>query len=159
MNIKRCHLFPHGGIQFHAFSSCTLLCKMLFVRLSLFCRLSSGNNMQWNTGKKVQPLPYHQHPPLILCVNTIKRKALLLEQLSYFLYFLLCLVELLFWTYYLQLEIMYILSFVCMCACICYPAEQYWGEILNIIWVNFTGKYVLHYRETKCFIFLDENAL
>ena len=51
--------------------------------------MSHSNNMQWDFGRKAQPLqPYHQHPPLTLWANVIKQEALLLEQTSYIIQFM-----------------------------------------------------------------------
>jgi len=51
--------------------------------------MSHSNNMQWDFGRKVQPLqPYHQHPPLTLWAKVIKQEALILEQTSYIIQFM-----------------------------------------------------------------------
>ena len=69
------------------FSSTVLLhlhfhVRLHSVRLSLCWHLSHGNNMEWNTGGKGQPLlPYHL--PLMSLANIIKQEALLSEQNLY----------------------------------------------------------------------------
>ena len=59
-------LFPHGGIQWYTFVSCTLRCHTT-------ASLLSSVTPQQNTGGKVHPLlPSHQHPPLMSRANVIQ---------------------------------------------------------------------------------------
>jgi len=77
-------LFPHGGIQsppplrsIHTPISDTTLSDC---PTAAICH---SNKIQWDIGRKVQPLlPHHQHPPLMPQVNVINEEALLLEQPS-----------------------------------------------------------------------------
>lgn len=51
-----CSFFLPGGIQFHPSSIHPSMSDCLSVRLPLCCCLSYGNKMEWNIGRKVQPL-------------------------------------------------------------------------------------------------------
>ena len=88
VNIQQASLnecqWVRGRVQWHTFASYALPRQTHCVRLPLCCRLSHGNNMQWNTGGKVQPpLLHHQHSPPMSRANIIKWKALLSEQPLY----------------------------------------------------------------------------
>jgi hypothetical protein len=56
MNVNRCNFFPHGGIQWHAFSSYALPCETPFCQTApLVLSVTRQRNIQ-TIGRKVQPL-------------------------------------------------------------------------------------------------------
>ena len=73
MNVIGCNFFHMEQFNYTPLLHMHFHIRRHFVRLLLCCHLSHGNKIQWNTGRKVQPLlSYHQHLPLMSWANIIK---------------------------------------------------------------------------------------